>query len=162
MQFESLRIVRQTSASVAAAAPGLCIVRAFAPLADRDISGLRSAMAAAAKHPEGFATLFIIGQHAPPPKGDHRTAVIDVLAEHRKDLRLFTGAVEGDDLNASVKRTILRVLLSLGRVRCPSSVHKSVEAALEWMAARISSGPDVEALQGFCAEALYPNVPPQS
>lgn len=118
-------------------------------------------MSAAAEHPDGFAALVIIGRHAPPPKGDLRTGVVEIFAEFRQTMRLFTGAVEGDDLNASVKRTILRVLLSLGRVRCPSNVHKSVEAGLEWMAPRLAVPTDVAVLQGFCAESLYPTTSAQ-
>lgn len=113
-------------------------------------------MESASEAEDGFAMLVIIGRHAPPPKGELRTRLSNTFLEFRSTLRLFAGVVEGDDLNASVKRTILRVILALGRVRCPTEVHKSVEAALAWMSPKLPVPRDATTLEGFCAEVLYP------
>jgi hypothetical protein len=64
-----------------------------------------------------------------------------MLSTYSEQIVAWAGCVSGTGLGASSKRTLMRVVLSLGRIRCPWVIQSTPEDASRWLASELALGP---------------------
>lgn len=94
---------------------------------------LRGALKQATQNSPTVAFIMIVDEDAMAPNSAVRSGLGDVFAEVGDKLNAWGGAVVGTGLFASSKRTMMRLIMSLGRVRCPWIVVSSADEAVAWV-----------------------------
>jgi hypothetical protein len=129
------------------ACKGLAVARFWKETTLPDVDQLRLAFERAREGSERVAFMVIIDADAAAPSREIRSALGEVLASLGDQLDAWAGSVEGGGLDASSKRTMMRLIMSLGRVRCPWVVVSSPREAAQWLSDSLAAtrGPgDVE------------------
>jgi hypothetical protein len=121
------------------AAPGLVLARFWATTASEEVAAFRQGFEAAAENSDTIFLLVVIDADSGTPSKDIRDALGRLLGTYSDRIAAWGGCVCGKGLAATSKRTMMRVILSLGRMRSPWTVENRPENAANWLAEQVES-----------------------
>jgi hypothetical protein len=112
-----------------------------------EIAAFRAGIDAVATTRGRVGILAVIDADAAPPTKETRHALGKMLGDYQRRLIAWSGCVCGEGLGAMSKRTMMRVILSLGGLRCVWRVTGHPEEAAHWLAEQMGthSGQGVDA-----------------
>ena len=119
---------RDTHDSSVYAVPGQLILDLGA-----DIDGHAKAMEIAREGAAGAYCLIVVDADAPPPNAEQRDLLQPKLDALLKGTHATAILIEGKGIEATTKRTLVRVMASFSHARKPFRVFTELERALGWL-----------------------------
>jgi hypothetical protein len=118
---------------------GLVVARFWSATEVEEIAAFQAGFEAATITGAPVAVLVVIDADAAAPSKETRDALGKLLDRYRRGLVAWSGCVCGEGLLATSKRTMMRLIMTLGRIRCTWTVASRPEEAARWLAESIEA-----------------------
>jgi hypothetical protein len=135
----ALQLSASTERCTVMADNGLVVARFWTATEVEEIAAFEAGFEAATITGAPLAVLVVIDEDAAAPSKKMRDALGKVLDRYRRGLVAWSGCVCGEGLLATSKRTMMRLIMTLGRIRCTWTVASRPEEAARWLAETIKA-----------------------
>ncbi len=142
---------------------GIVIARYWGGTSVEDVGLMRTGFESALDASANVALLIVIDESATAPDRQARDALGRMLGDFSDRISAWAGSVAGTGLAASSKRTLMRVVLSLARLRCPWVIQATPELASSWLSTTLQlrdgahASAWLEGLRGARDDAALPD-----
>src|SRR6188768_4103513 len=134
---DDLPLVSSTGHARMFAAPGLLVARCWGDLGVAEVDAAEVGLQRAREGSESFAVLMSFDGASIAPARAAREQLGAAIRRHGESLFAWAAVVAGTGLPATGKRTMMRLVMTLARIRCAWLVESDIVPAVDWLGDRV-------------------------